>query len=305
VPTFARRNLSPQFGPTQGPIVVGGVGGSGTRAVVEILRQLGVYTGGRLNGAGDNAWFTLLCKLPRWDLDDPEPIIRSLALLERAMQGLLGPTKDDEKIISEAVERSASWMQRDRLTDDMSEDWLLKIADTLRRSKHEVPEDAPLWGWKEPTSHLFLSQIQTHFGDRLRYVHVIRNGVYMAHSKNQNQVSRWGKRFGINAQDSTSSPTASLDFWIRSNEQTIRQGQTMNPGRFFLMNHDDLCASPREHVTRFVEFLEIEITPQKLEELIALPNPPKPIGMSPREMLEEFGEERLFRVRQLGFDLES
>ena len=56
-----------------GPVVVGGVGGSGTRVVEQMLRQLGVYTGADLNSAGDNRWFTLLCKLPRWDLGSLGP----------------------------------------------------------------------------------------------------------------------------------------------------------------------------------------------------------------------------------------
>ena len=82
---------------------------------------------GPLNGAGDNEWFTLLCKLPRWDLDEPEPIVRSFALLERAMQGLLGPTQGSARRSSGVVDRSTSVMRRDRLTDDMSEDWLLNM----------------------------------------------------------------------------------------------------------------------------------------------------------------------------------
>ena len=33
----------------QGPVVVGGVGGSGTRVVEEIMRRLNIYTGSDLN----------------------------------------------------------------------------------------------------------------------------------------------------------------------------------------------------------------------------------------------------------------
>ena len=116
-----------------------------------------------------------------------------------------------------------------------------------------VPEGAPRWGWKEPNSHLFLAQLQTHFGDRLRYVHVIRNGFYMAHSANQSQVRRWGARFGIEAD--LDSPVASLDYWIRSNELAIERGRSMRPGSFFLVNHDQLCESPREEMTSLVDFL--------------------------------------------------
>lgn len=36
------------------PVAIGGVGGSGTRVVAEIVRSLGYYLGGDLNSANDN-----------------------------------------------------------------------------------------------------------------------------------------------------------------------------------------------------------------------------------------------------------
>jgi hypothetical protein len=88
-----------KFADDQGPIVVGGVGGSGTRVIATMMRVLGVYTGADLNKAGDNKWFTFLCKLPRFDLDGSEEdavlVARSLDLLERAMRGSLVLRRDD------------------------------------------------------------------------------------------------------------------------------------------------------------------------------------------------------------------
>jgi hypothetical protein len=296
-----RRRLTPHFDATQGPIVVGGVGGSGTRVVVEVLRQLGIYTGAELTKAGDNEWFALLCKLPRWDLDDPGSMAPAFDLLERAMQGMLVPTRADRKAIADLADRCMNWTRQNDLTDDMPEEWIRKIATSLLRSRHMVPGGATRWGWKEPNSHIFLDPLRAYFGDRLHYVHVIRNGVYMAYSANQNQVRRWGARFGIT--DAVETPVASLDYWIRSNELTIERGRAMRPGTFLLVNHDRLCTSPREEVTRLVEFLGVPASKQELERLVALPQPPKPLGISPQMMVTEFGEERLARVRALGFPL--
>ena len=44
------------------PVAIGGIGGSGTRVVVEILQDLGYYVGDDLNPALDNLLFTLLFK---------------------------------------------------------------------------------------------------------------------------------------------------------------------------------------------------------------------------------------------------
>jgi hypothetical protein len=298
-----RKRPTPHFEEEQGPIVIGGVGGSGTRAVIEVVRRLGIYTGAQLNQAGDNEWFTMLCKLPRWREDETDSMMRSFDLVERAMQGVLGPTRGERKEISEVVDRCRAWIAQGDLLDSMSEDWLRIVSTSLLRSRDLVAKGAPLWGWKEPNSHIFLPELQSYFGDRLRYVHVIRNGFYMAHSANQAQVRRWGQRFGIEAE--LDSPVVSLDYWIRSNELAIDRGRRMRSGSFFLVNHDQLCESPRDEMTKLVHFLGIRPSDQELEELVALPQQPKSLGASRQEMVKEFGEERVARVEALGFRLDD
>jgi hypothetical protein len=287
-------------------VVIGGIGGSGTRVVVEIMRRLHVYTGSNLNKAGDNKWFSLLCKLPRWDLDPDGPdgpqVRRSLQILERAMTGLLVPIRDDRRAISAVVRRCSAWAKQGDLLDDRSDEWLKDVANTLEQAGVGVPQDAPLWGWKEPNSHLFVPHLRAYFGDRLRYVHVIRNGIYMAHSRNQTQLLRWGSHFGIEGGVSAS-PERSLDYWIASNKLAIERGRAMPEGTFLLVNHDDLCASPREGVRRFVEFLGVGTSEVELEELMALPNPARPLEVTLEQMHMEFGDERLAEVRGLGFPL--
>ena len=44
------------------PVAIGGVGGSGTRLIAQLLMELGVYMGSDRNDANDNLWFTLLFK---------------------------------------------------------------------------------------------------------------------------------------------------------------------------------------------------------------------------------------------------
>jgi hypothetical protein len=307
-PLFNRPQPISRFEPQQGPVVIGGVGGSGTRVVVEIMRRLHVYTGTNLNKAGDNKWFSLLCKLPRWDLDpngpDAPQVRHSLDLLEKAMTGLLVPTREDRRTISAVVRRCSTWSKQGDLSDDRTDAWLNHVAETLAQSRSGVPEGAPLWGWKEPNSHLFLPHLRSYFGERLRYVHVIRNGIYMAYSRNQAQAPRWGPEFGLEG-GSPATPVRSLDYWIASNTRAIERGRAMPEGTFLLVNHDDLCASPREGVRRFVEFLGIDTPEALMEELMALPNPPRPLEVTLEQMRLEFGDQRLAKVRDLGFSLDG
>ncbi len=103
----------------KGPIVVGGVGGSGTRVVEEIMRRLDIYTGSDLNVAGDNRWFTFLCKLPRWDMEAPAPkssVSRALATLETAMTGRVEFSAQDRRTLDEALRRDRHWWRYDRLS---------------------------------------------------------------------------------------------------------------------------------------------------------------------------------------------
>ena len=75
-------------GELSGPVIIGGVGGSGTRVVAEIINLLGFYIGDDLNPAKDNLWFLLLFKRPRWfrrARHDKHEIFTGLSLLSKAM----------------------------------------------------------------------------------------------------------------------------------------------------------------------------------------------------------------------------
>jgi Sulfotransferase family len=302
-----QRRVVRRAGELPGPIVVGGLGGSGTRVVEEILRQLNVDTGSDLNTAGDNRWFTFLCKLPRWDLDartPDSPTMRSLAVLETAMTGCAEFTAHDRTLVTESFRRSRSWWRIDRLVDDRPPAWLRSRVTSLLRSRGGDAPGASAWGWKEPNSHLFIPHLQAHFGDRLRYVHVIRNGFDMAQSRNQLQLSRWGYRFGLADPWATSDRSAALDFWIRANEAAIDNGKALPTGSFFLLRYDDLCASPREEIARFVEFLDLRPTETVLRELVRVPQSGKARRRADCD-LGLFGDDRVARVRALGFPAEQ
>ena len=80
-----------------------------------------VYTGADLNSAGDNRWFTFLCKLPRWDLDECGPgteVAQALATLDRAMTGRLDGGDEDVTTIRNALRRCRHWWRHDRLVDE-------------------------------------------------------------------------------------------------------------------------------------------------------------------------------------------
>jgi hypothetical protein len=288
-----------------GPVVIGGVGGSGTRVVAEILQRLGVYMGADINPACDNWWFTMLGKLPRWDLitalEPDSSAMRSFGLVEKAMTGRLRPNRTDRRLITDIRDRCLDVFQREPLPDDRSPEWLEARIRSLLESRRFDRTSAVMWGWKEPNSQLFVSHLHRYFGGRLHYIQVVRNGLHMAYSKNQHQVRRWGPEFGVHVRSAQPTPQESLDYWIRSNESAIRHGKELPPGHFMILSYDELCAAPRAGVEEIIAFLGLDPPEHAVEEAAALPRPPEPRAI-PRQVLElQFDQEQLTRVRALGF----
>lgn len=73
----------------QGPIVIGGVGGSGTRLIAEIVMDMGFYLGDMLNQSKDLLYFSLLFKRPIWFSkvvnSNEHEIFRGLKVLENRL----------------------------------------------------------------------------------------------------------------------------------------------------------------------------------------------------------------------------
>ena len=296
---------SARIDPARGPVVVGGVGGSGTRVVADILRCLGVDTGSDLNKAGDNWWFTFLGKLPRWDLksalEPGSPTMFSYGVLERAMTGRLRPTRADRRFVVSVAARCIELSRQSPLPDDRTPEWLEARAQAILESRRHDRPEALRWGWKEPNSHLFIEHLHRYFGARLRYIHVVRDGLHMAHSKNQFQVRRWGPLFGVVVQSQWPSPMQSLDYWIRSNEAAISNGRKLPTGQFHIVNYDQLCANPRANVDRLADFLGLEPAEDLLRQASSLPRTPTPRNISDDEAALEFSEDQFARLRALGF----
>ena len=59
--------------------------------------------------------------------------------------------------------------------------------DALEYSKKNLKNTSIEWGWKEPNTHMILPFLLKKYKN-LRYIHIMRNGLDNAYSKNQNQT---------------------------------------------------------------------------------------------------------------------
>jgi hypothetical protein len=179
-----------------GPVVIGGTGGSGTRLVARLLREMGIALGTHVNEAEDAIEFGWL-----YDVYVNDYLERGTVALERLE------------------------------------------ADLLRAiTRHIDPARHPKWGWKNPRS-IYLFPVFERLIPGLTFVHVIRHGLDMATSDNQNQLARHGRAALGRRYDRLPRVVRSALLWKRINQAAAAQGQRM-PGRYFLLRYEDVCADP-------------------------------------------------------------
>jgi hypothetical protein len=145
--------------------------------IAQFLKDAGYFIGPDLNAANDNLWFTLLFKwsgiLSASDVEFDE-------LLEIMIIGMNGAGEfsgRQKKIIDALI----TVPRTQHLPS-----WLRQRASSLLSARPGLkPGDG--WGWKEPNSHIILDCLASRL-ENMKYIHVIRNGLDMAYSSNQNQL---------------------------------------------------------------------------------------------------------------------
>lgn len=277
-------------------LAVGGVGGSGTRLVAEILQRLGFYLGPVRNQALDCLLFTLFFRRPAWfDAFPPEAEVRHTArLFIGAMQNGLE---------SQLAAFGAS--NFDRLLEELERypgpTGLTR--EKIRAMRAAPPPDLDNYvglAWKEPNTHIFLPQFAQQF-PRLKYVHVIRNGLDMALSKNLHQLHNWGGFFGIQTSDEEPLRIAQLRYWIAANRRVLDIGQSLMADRFLLLNYDALCERPEPEITRLVRFSGVEFPKRQMTELAGSIAPTSRNRFRSKSA-DLFNDEHRAAVRAFGFD---
>ena len=160
-----------------------------------------------------------------------------------------------------------------------------------------LPSFSRPWGWKEPNTHIVIDRLFSQM-PRMKYIHVARNGLDMAYSRNQNQLRFWGKPvFGTN-QDIT--PRNALKFWCWVHERILRIGRRMGK-QFLLLRFEDLCHDPAANVRRILKFAGLKSDPDTISRAVSQVRSPETIGRHLSESLDSFDAAHISFVRELGF----
>lgn len=227
------------------PIVVGCTGGSGSRVISQILRELGVFMGDECNKADDAIPF---CEFDwRWG--------RYIMLAS----GAHTPKGQALQVARPLLHASARRVLRRKI------------------NRHLRPSTGGRWGWKHPHSYLLLPFLQSQL-PRMRFVHLVRDGLDMATSSNQRQVRRYGDLFVTQAERHLDPAVLAACFWSRANIAAYEAGQRHLGDRYVCLRFEDLCEHPLESVTMLARRLQIPASASDLQRAAALPASPATVG---------------------------
>lgn len=284
------------------PVVIGGIGGSGTRVFARLLRDFGFYLGGDLNAALDNEWFGfLLGGRSRWYRSGGGGRIpTALRLFEKAMRGepSIGPL--ERIVLDEAAREWSDWAVENIGIDRAKADqWSLEHARSVTESTG--PEhDATGWGWKNPNAHVFIEHLAEAFPG-MRYVHVIRNGLDLVDKpKVTRQVRDWGPVFGVEPPQGRDDPAPedALQYWIRANRRVLESGPALFGDRLIVLRYESACEDPAGTAATMADFLDVRAAPSAIASFAAFVcTPSGERGLPAVE--SRFGPKDLAEVRAL------
>lgn len=265
------------------PVAIGGIGGSGTRLIAGLLRDAGIFMGEDLNASNDLLWFTLLFKYERvCDIDD-EQFDRLVDILASGLSG--GAPLD-------APSRARVTELANEARPNQPAGQLREAADSLIAAAAR-PAHGRRWGWKEPNTHIVIERLWQRLPD-LRYVHVVRHGVDMAFSGNQNQLALWGPR--VLGSDGDPSPSRSLQYWCKVHHR-LQMLLAANPHRMYWLDYDEFCLEPEEGFEHLRRFLALPATAVPDLSVVREPGEPRHASRD----LSRFASADLAYVSSLGY----
>ena len=277
------------------PIVIGALGGSGTRVPAEALIEAGTHLGRDFNRARDNLVFTALFKRPRWLARAGDARIhRQLDTFVRYMRGHRYGPGDYARLAASVIDHEPTLRLRESAR---------RVSRAVTHRPDPAAARAAVWGWKEPNSHVFLPQLIDHFPG-LRYVHVVRHGLDMAYTRNKTQLEIWGDHFGIGVppEDELALAGAQLDLWIATTRRAIDLGRRLGE-RFMLLRYEDLCREPERELRGLVSLAGLEVDGAVLSRLAGGVEAPGSVGRWRARGSGHFSAGQLAAVESLGFDV--
>jgi Sulfotransferase family len=249
------------------PIVVGATGGSGTRAVHQVLARAGLFMGRdeALNAAGDAMIFEPF-------LDEfINPILQHTRTLNYQLEALPGSF-------------------RKQLRGEFSKVVRRYLQTRSRYSLH--------WGWKNPRSMYLLPLIRAQFPE-FKFIHVVRDGRDMAVSINQNQYLKHYTAAFDAVSPGDNHAFASFRLWCKVNGEVATFGEEVLGRNYLRLRLEDYVEKPAQEIARILSFTGMD--ENAAADLAGLVQRPDTLGRWRRDLAAEPASQ----MQSLGADVLS
>jgi hypothetical protein len=167
------------------------------------------------------------------------------------------------------------------LDDDERRSRQADFDQTLLRHRSGIPDPTAPWGYKHPRDIFMLPFLLEQFTG-MRLLHVIRDGLDMAFSDNQNQLRDYGPAWLDPADQALEAPVRSALLWDKINQLAADRGEAALGPRYQWMRFEDLCHKPKAGLRRLEEFCGRAFG-QALQTSLARISPPESLGRSQRQ----------------------
>ena len=245
------------------PVLIGAVGGSGTRVIARILAQAGFFIGARRN-----------------DAEDSEP---TMDFFDRWLR----PYVDSGGTLQDRMARLAA------------ADFWRAVEDHRRGIEHADQA----WAVKVPRSLLMLPYWCEAF-PQIRFIHVIRNGLDMAYSTDNNQLRMFQDLVLAAADQELLLPLRAMAYWRTVNLQAAAIGKSSLGTRYHLVRFEDLCREPQTVIAKLAAFLDIPIDIAGVTMQVSPPRKHRPLACAPHRgnsVSVGYWQASLGALRLLGF----
>ncbi len=282
-------SAAPTAGFDASPIIVGALGGSGTRVIGQILIDSGVHLGHNLNVANDSLTASILFNRPEWIAASSRA--DRLAVFTQVQRFLLGRQGPSDRL---APARAAVGLDHPGLRHRCE-----YVLGTVR--ERGPASAARAWGFKEPNTHMFIDELHQLFAG-LRYIYVMRHPLDMAFSSNIQQLQNWHERYGLRVPtDEDEIATAQLDLWLEASRRAIETGTKLLGDRFLAVDYEALVRNPIPDVDALLRFTGYEAPDERLKMIASSVGTPRSVGRYKNHDLSQFGDDRLQAITEFGF----
>jgi hypothetical protein len=242
------------------PVIILGMHRSGTSMVSELLDELGLFVGQKLQDDHESTFFLELNNQimnrvsAAWDY--PKPVLDFLAC-------------------EEAVQMTAQALEADLSSR--------RIKEFLGKGSLET-FDTP-WGWKDPRT-VFTLPLWLQLFPQARLVYIVRNGIDVAKSlmvrekkllslrieRFETRMAKRSFRSALERAGYKGAPRCltlrgGLDLWLEYVAQAERNLTGLS-NAIHVLKYEDMLGNPQKHLPELTAFCGLDVKPAKIEEAI-------------------------------------